>query len=328
MSRLITVGIECKTGSVRQAFEGTFSKKTGYILTQAKQGGAADVFILELDEANPQRTFLLIRSTVGSAPQTEIFLTAGRTDTQMMLEAFRLGVKEFIPQPINPQELEAALTRFEDRLRSRIPTRELKQGKVISIIGAKGGVGTSTVATNLAAGTKHAAPSHSIALMDLNLQNSDLPVFLDLPGSSGLRDLSQDLSRLDETIHRVSSHSNLVPAGPLKDSWQYPGGFRDGTPARLDSGEAAAITPGGGAVTERYRCGVDFPHTCGSCRWLIGRGWRTAICQRSSLHQPTGIRFLERRSEARSHAGVAPDTVQRDRNGATNLAAISRNRAP
>ena len=218
MSRLITVGIECKTDSVRQAFEGTFSKKTGYILTQAKQGGAADVFILELDEANPQRTFLLIRSTVGSTPQTEIFLTACRTDTQIMLEAFRLGVKEFIPQPINPQELEAALTRFEDRLRSRIPTRELKQGKVVSIIGAKGGVGTSTVATNLAASTKHAAPSHSIALMDLNLQNSDLPVFLDLPGSSGLRDLSQDLSRLDETIVQsvMTKHASgveLLPSG-------------------------------------------------------------------------------------------------------------------
>ena len=218
MSRLITVFIECKSGEVRQAFEKTFSRKPGYILTQAKQSGAADVLILELDEANPQRTFSSIRSTVSAVSQTEIFLTAGRTDPQMMLEAFRLGVKEFIPQPINPQEMEAALGRFEERLRSRVPTRERKTGKVVSIIGAKGGVGTSTVSANLAAATNHVVPSKSVALVDLNIQNSDLTLFFDLPGTGGLRDLSQDLSRLDETIlHSVlmkhKSGIDLLPSG-------------------------------------------------------------------------------------------------------------------
>ena len=88
MSRLITVAIECKTDSVRQAFEETFSRKPGYIVSQAQQAGAADILILEVDEANPQRTFSSIRSTVSAASQTEIFLTAGRADTQIMLEAF------------------------------------------------------------------------------------------------------------------------------------------------------------------------------------------------------------------------------------------------
>jgi pilus assembly protein CpaE len=218
MSRLITVFIECKTGSVRHAFEETFVRKPGYIVTQAKQAGAADVLILELDEANPQRTFSSIRSTVSAASQTEIFLTAGRTDTQIMLEAFRLGVKEFIPQPINAQEMEAALGRFEERLCARVPTRERKAGKVLSIIGAKGGVGTSTVATSLAASVKQVVPSKSVALMDLNLQNSDLTLFLDLRTSGGLRDLSQDLSRLDETILdsvlvKHKSGINLLPSG-------------------------------------------------------------------------------------------------------------------
>jgi pilus assembly protein CpaE len=218
MSRLITVLIECKNGAARHAFEETLSRKNGFIVTQAKQVGAADVLILELDETNPQRTFSSIRSTVAAGSQTEIFLTAGRTDPKMMLEAFRLGVKEFIPQPVNTQELEAALDRFEERWRSRVPTTERKAGKVISIIGAKGGVGTSTAATNLAVGTKDVCPTTSVSLVDLNLQNSDLTLFLDLPASRGLRDLSEDLSRLDETIlHSVlikhKSGIDLLPSG-------------------------------------------------------------------------------------------------------------------
>jgi pilus assembly protein CpaE len=218
MSRLITIFIECKTGSVRHAFEEIFARKPGYILTQANQAGAADVFILELDDANQQRTFSSIRSTVSAASQTEVFLTAGRTDPQMMLEAFRLGVKEYIPQPVNPQEMESILARFEERLRARVPTRDRKAGRMVSIIGAKGGVGTSMVATNLAAATKHVAPSKSVAIVDLNIQNSDLSLFLDLSTSAGLRDLSQDLSRLDETILNsvLMKHKtgiDLLPSG-------------------------------------------------------------------------------------------------------------------
>lgn len=218
MSRLITVFIECKTDTVRHAFQETFARKPGYIVTQAKQVGAADILILELDETNPQRTFSSIRSTVSAASQTEIFLTSGRTDTQIMLEAFRLGVKEFIPQPVNAQEMEAALSRFEERLYARVPTTERKAGKVVSIIGAKGGVGTSTLATNLSVSTRHARSTKSVALVDLNLQNSDLALFLDLPMSGGLRDLSQDLSRLDETILesvlvKHKSGIDLLPSG-------------------------------------------------------------------------------------------------------------------
>jgi pilus assembly protein CpaE len=218
MSRLITVFIECKRDGVRHAFEELFERKPGYIMTQAKQAGAADILILELDEANPQRTFSSIRSTVSAVSQTEVFLTTGRTDPQMMLEAFRLGVKEFITQPINAEEMEAALRRFEERLCARVPTRDRKAGNVVSIIGAKGGVGASTVATNLAAGVKHVVPSKSVALMDLNLQNSDMTLFLDLPGSGGIRDLSQDLSRLDETIlqsvlMKHKSGIDLLPSG-------------------------------------------------------------------------------------------------------------------
>jgi pilus assembly protein CpaE len=218
MSRLITVFIECKSSAVRHAFEEMFSRKPGYILTHAKQAGAADVLILELDEANPQRTFSSIRSTVSAASQTEVFLTTARTDPQTMLEAFRLGVKEFIPHPIDTQEMEAALRRFEERLQSRVPITERKAGKVISLIGAKGGVGASTVATNLAVSTKRVCPTKSIALVDLNIQNSDLTLFLDLTTSGGLRDLSQDLSRLDETILesvlvKHKSGMDLLPSG-------------------------------------------------------------------------------------------------------------------
>lgn len=202
MARFLTVSLECKNDTVRSAFAEILTARRGIILNQTKGQGSADMVVIELDESSPQRTFAAIRSTLSAAAQTEIVLTASRTDPQVILEAFRIGVREFIPQPINRQEVETALARFEERAKAKVSTNEKKAGIVVSIIGAKGGVGTSTVATNLAMSVKQVAPHKSVALVDLNRHDSDLPLFLDLPAPRGLRDLSDDISRLDETILR------------------------------------------------------------------------------------------------------------------------------
>lgn len=202
MARFLTVSLECKNDTVRSAFAEILTARRGIILNQTKGQGSADMVVIELDESSPQRTFAAIRSTLSAAAQTEIVLTASRTDPQVILEAFRIGVREFIPQPINRQEVETALTRFEERAKGKVSTNEKKAGIVVSIIGAKGGVGTSTVATNLAMSLKQVAPHKSVALVDLNRHDSDLPLFLDLPAPRGLRDLSDDISRLDEAILR------------------------------------------------------------------------------------------------------------------------------
>jgi pilus assembly protein CpaE len=135
-----------------------------------------------------------------------------------MLEAFRLGVKEFLPQPLTRQEVEPALTRFEERFKSRELQAETKAGSVVCVIGVGGGIGTSTVAANLAMSVQQTAVSGSVGLVDLDLHGSGLELFLDLPGGHGLRHLCTDVSRLDETIVRTAlqqhpSGVNFLPSG-------------------------------------------------------------------------------------------------------------------
>jgi pilus assembly protein CpaE len=162
------------------------------------------MLLLELDEFRPQQTFDHVRELLRSSPDLEVFLTASRTDPQVLLEAFRVGVKEFLPQPLTLKDVEPALARFEGRLSGRVSSAEAKSGRVVSVIGARGGVGASTVATNLATSVQKARERESVALMDLDMQGGDLGLFLDLHASQGLRHLSQDISRLDETIVRTS----------------------------------------------------------------------------------------------------------------------------
>lgn len=202
MARLITVSIDCRNEAARQTFEDIVSRRRDYLVTKGQGTGSADILLLELDELRPQQTFGHIRGLLTTSPDLEVFLTASRTDPQVLLEAFRLGVKEFLSQPLTRQEVEPALARFEERFSGRTAGANAEAGTVVSVIGARGGVGTSTVATNLAISVQQARPRESVALVDLDVHGGDLGLFLDLRATQGLKHLSEDVSRLDETIIR------------------------------------------------------------------------------------------------------------------------------
>jgi pilus assembly protein CpaE len=212
MGRLITVSIDCQNQAARQTFEEVVSRRRDYLVTKGQGTGAADMLLLGLDESRPQQTFGHIRELLSTSPNLEIFLTASRTDPQLLLEAFRVGVKEFLPQPLTRQDVDPALARFEERFKGRIIEAEDQAGKVICVIGARGGLGTSTVATNLATAVQQARQRESVALVDLDLHGGDLGLFLDLHPSQGVHHLLKDISRLDETIIRSSlvKHSSGV----------------------------------------------------------------------------------------------------------------------
>ena len=202
MSRLIAVSIECRTDAARQAFEEMLSSRHGYLVTKGQGTGSLDMLVLELDEIRPQQTFARVRELLSTLPNLEVFLTASRIDPQMLLEAFRVGVKEFLSQPLTRQEVEPALARFEERFSTKVAQSDRPLGRVVSVIGARGGVGVSTVATNMATSVQQAGKGESVALMDLDLHGGELGLFLDLHASQGLTHLAMDLSRLDETLIR------------------------------------------------------------------------------------------------------------------------------
>ena len=212
MARLISVSIDCRNEAARQMFEEIFSRRRDYLVNKGQGTGAVDMLLLELDEARPQQTFGHIRELLKVSPELEIFLTASRTDPQILLEAFRLGVKEFLPQPLTRQEVEPALARFEERFTGRESGSEMQSGRVVCVIGGRGGVGASTVATNLATSMQQVRQRESVALVDLDIHGGDLGLFLDLHASQGLKHLSKDISRLDETIVQSSlmTHSSGV----------------------------------------------------------------------------------------------------------------------
>ena len=70
-----------------------------------------------------------------------------------------MGVKEFIPQPVKREEFAQAVQRCQERYLQRHP-EQTKKGKLINVMGSKGGVGTTTIAVNLAVVCNACSPTN------------------------------------------------------------------------------------------------------------------------------------------------------------------------
>ena len=126
-------------------------------------------------------------------PVTGVVIVAASLEPALMLEAMRAGVTEFLTAPVTASDLTAAVTRVTT---SHVPTTS---GEVFAFLGAKGGVGTTTVATNVATALSQLESGPTI-LIDLHLAYGDAAVYLGTEPRFSVIDALENVHRLDKAF--------------------------------------------------------------------------------------------------------------------------------
>lgn len=111
-----------------------------------------------------------------------------------------MGISSYLLKPLSLANLEAAFKKATD-VPLAVPSAQVQQapqvlGKVITIIGARGGSGASTVATNLAWILSHQL-SQKTALLDFDPQLGTVALSLDLEPGRGLKEALEKPERID-----------------------------------------------------------------------------------------------------------------------------------
>jgi len=138
-------------------------------------------------------------------PSLGVVIVASRQDPAVMLEAMRAGVSEWITD-LKQDELERAIERVADQHIAAGPA-----AKVFAFIGAKGGVGTTTIAVNIASALATVLSSRTL-VADLHLAHGDASLFLGAEPRFSIVDAIQNPHRLDTAFFR--SLVTKTKAGP------------------------------------------------------------------------------------------------------------------
>jgi pilus assembly protein CpaE len=156
-------------------------------------------------------------------PRTGIVIVVAHLDPAMMLEAMRAGVNEVVAEPIAGADLVSAVERV---LGQQAPM--VDQGTVLAFVGAKGGVGTTTLAINVAAALA-ADPGTRVLVADLHITgHGDAAIFLGVEPKFSIVDAIENVQRLDGAVLRslvARAKSGMdVLASPDRPSLRHPEG--------------------------------------------------------------------------------------------------------
>src|SRR5215467_4982500 len=156
-------------------------------------------------------------------PGTTVIAIGDHNDVGLYRDLVEAGVSNYIVKPLTRELLTKALAPKANS--GEVGRAVLKLGKMVSFIGARGGVGTTTMAANLA---WHLAnrQSRRVALVDLDLQNGDCALLFNIETNPGFRDALANPLRLDHLLlDRLMTHvgERLFVLGseePLHDNVQ------------------------------------------------------------------------------------------------------------
>ena len=192
-------------------------------LFQALHDGPArrpDLVIVELadDEAGPDGPpAKVVEALTRAFPDATVFATGPCVSADFVIQAIRGGAVEFLRRPVQRDDLSAAL---EKLVRLRRPSEPLaRAGRITSVFSTKGGLGVTTLATNLAVCLAERSPGSTI-LIELDTRQSDTATFLNLRQTYSVLDALENLERLDESLLHgfLVKHASglLVLPGPSR----------------------------------------------------------------------------------------------------------------
>jgi pilus assembly protein CpaE len=149
-----------------------------------RQWGVEDPALILLDVMLPKldgyQVAAKIRAEEGQSAHVPIIMLTAEREVEQKVRGLRAGADDYLIKPFHPAELlariKSLLARFAPR-DGHVGRPPL--GRVQAFYGAKGGVGTTTIAINTAIAL-HRELGRKVALVDGNLQFGDHRVFLDL----------------------------------------------------------------------------------------------------------------------------------------------------
>jgi DNA-binding response OmpR family regulator len=232
----------------------------GYAITTAQTGMEAlgkveieqpDLVILDImmPDMSGIEVCQQLRANPGTAHLPVIILSA-RGQVVDKIGGFKAGADEYVTKPVDPDEMIVRVAALLERTRRLRQARPVKRAKLLGFLGAKGGVGTTTVALNVA--SVLAAQNNTVIAVELRSCHGTFAVQLGHVPRTNLSNLLElDLGTIDSrALSRVLI--NVLPGLSVLFGPQEVNQFRE-----IDPDHAEAIITGLAGMADYVI--IDFP---------------------------------------------------------------------
>jgi pilus assembly protein CpaE len=136
-------------------------------------------------------------------PRPRLIVIGPKDQSHTILRSMRMGVRDYLDATYSEDELRSAVLRVAAELGPKSTSEKPRAhpARVVAVMGAKGGVGATVVACQLAASLR--ARGSRTAVVDLNLPLGDAALYFDVQPAYTLANIARESDRLDATYLRT-----------------------------------------------------------------------------------------------------------------------------
>lgn len=188
-----------------------------------------EVVLVSVEEP-AARALDTVDGLVNALPSTPVIVYSTLTSVEAFRRAMVVGAREYVIKPVEPEELRRAVrtalhqeTRRELQRAGVIGIRG--RGTIITVAAAKGGVGKSVLAVNLAVALTN-EPGRSVVIIDADTHFGDVATMFDLSPAVTVSDLTRYLGGLSRenvrdyvTRHERSGVDVLAASEDDEEAW-------------------------------------------------------------------------------------------------------------
>jgi pilus assembly protein CpaE len=185
----------------------------------ASGGSSADLVIVD-GRQNLAGAISAVERCRAASPSASIFVVARDSSSELILQSMRAGANEYLTWPIADSTFDDAVGRATARRGAAGGGTAL--ASVVVFIGAKGGMGTTTLAVN--SGVELAAHKKSTIMVDLKQGLGDVSLFLGVRSRFSILDAIDGATRLDREFLTglVAKHVSGLELLPGSDQFDRP----------------------------------------------------------------------------------------------------------
>ncbi|WP_028459523.1 response regulator [Chloroflexus sp. Y-396-1] len=132
-----------------------------------------------------------------------ILMLTAQGDISAKIAGFEAGANDYLAKPFEPQELVYRVKNLLTRITNDAPATPLPRGKIITVFGAKGGVGKTTIAVSLALALR-LRTRRRVIIVDADLTFGDVAVHLNIAPTRSIVDVVRTSDEIErEMINQV-----------------------------------------------------------------------------------------------------------------------------
>jgi pilus assembly protein CpaE len=172
------------------------------------------VFVIDISQREEEKIELM-HNISSQCKNCKILAMSDNPTVDLIINIMRAGAREFIPVPIIKNEFLEAVKKIIEQIEE---PKHYNKCKIISIFSNKGGMGKTSLASNLALELANIS-KEKVALIDMNFQMGDITTFLDLKPSFNISYMLENIDKINEifllsTLERYKNTNLYILADP------------------------------------------------------------------------------------------------------------------